>query len=136
MDIFSSPGAVTRWAKAEGAGRGLGGLLEGVGHDLRRQVEEGAEELNAVVGQVPVVVLPREGLPDVLLGLEALHELDDLEVQGIDLGVLGQVVVLLGVQDSLCTCIAIDSSVKSFSPSKGVAFLHTSKVEISTKEFS
>ena len=70
-------------------------------------------------------MLPREGLPDVLLGLEALHELDDLEVQGIDLGVLGQVVVLLGVQDSLCTRITIDSSVKSFSPSKGVAFLHT-----------
>jgi hypothetical protein len=59
--------------------------------------------LDAVVGQVPVVVLPGERLPDILLGLEALHELDDLQVGHIKLGVLGQVVVLLGIQAPLWT---------------------------------
>jgi hypothetical protein len=34
--------------------------------------------LNTVVGEVPIVVPPCEGLLDVLLALEALHELDDL----------------------------------------------------------
>ena len=49
----------------------------------------------------PVVVAPGEVLLDVLLGLEALHELDDLEIGHIDLGVLGGIVVFLGVQDAL-----------------------------------
>ena len=97
------PGAVTRWARAEGTRWGLGGLLEGIRHNLRWQVEEGAEVLNAIVGEVPVVILPGEGLPDVLLGLEALHELDHLQVGHVDLRVLRQVVVLLGVQHALCS---------------------------------
>ena len=59
--------------------------------------------LNAIVGEVPVVVLPGEGLPDVLLGLEALHELDHLEVGHINLRVLRQVVVLLGIEHALCS---------------------------------
>uniref|UniRef100_J3L848 Uncharacterized protein n=1 Tax=Oryza brachyantha TaxID=4533 RepID=J3L848_ORYBR len=62
-----SPGAVTRRARAEWARRGLGRLLEGVRHNLRWQVEVAAEVLDAIIGQVPVVVLPREGLPHVLL---------------------------------------------------------------------
>lgn len=53
-------------------------------------------------------MLPREGLPDILLGLEALHELDDLQVGGIDLRVLGQVVVLLRIQDSLLEEVLAD----------------------------
>jgi hypothetical protein len=57
--------------------------------------------LNTVIGQVPVVVPPGEALLDVFLGLEALHELDDLQVGHIDLGVLGGIEVLLGVQDAL-----------------------------------
>ena len=65
--ITNLPGAVTRWARAEGARRGLGGLLEGIRHNLRWQVEEGAEVLNAIIGQVPVVILPGEGLPYILL---------------------------------------------------------------------
>jgi hypothetical protein len=62
--------------------------------------------LNAIIGEVPVVVLPGEGLPYVLLGLETLHELDHLQVRHIDLRVLRQVVVLLGIQHTLCnrTC--------------------------------
>lgn len=52
----------------------------------------------------PVVVAPGEELGDQLLGLEALHELDDLQVgHALHLGVLRQVVVLLREKDSLCT---------------------------------
>ena len=85
---ISIPWAVTRWARAEWAARRLGRLLESVRHDLRWQVEEAAQVLNAFVGEVPVVVLPRESLPDEFLGLEALHELDHLQVRHINLRVL------------------------------------------------
>jgi hypothetical protein len=51
----------------------------------------------------PVVVAPGEALSDVLLGVEGLHQLDDLQVGHIQLiGVLGLVEVLLGLQDTLC----------------------------------
>ena len=51
----------------------------------------------------PVVVAPREQLGHVLLGLEALHELDDLEVGNFgQLRVGSQVEVLLGIQHTLC----------------------------------
>jgi len=53
--------------------------------------------LDAIIGQVPVEVSPGEALLDVLLGLEALHELDDLEVGHIDLRVLRSIEILLGV---------------------------------------
>jgi hypothetical protein len=53
-------------------------------------------------------VAPGEVLLDVLLGLEALHELDNLEVGHIDLGVLGGVEVLLGVQHALLEEILVD----------------------------
>jgi hypothetical protein len=96
------PWAVTRWARAKWAARWPGRLLERGRHNLRWQVEVVAEVLNAVIGEVPVVVLPGEGLPDIFLGLKALHELDHLQVRHIDLRVLRQVVVLLGVQHTLC----------------------------------
>jgi hypothetical protein len=51
---------------------------------------------------------PCEVLLDVLLGLEALHELDDLQVGHIDLGVLGGIEVLLGVQDALLEEILVN----------------------------
>lgn len=57
--------------------------------------------LNTVVGQVPVVVPPCERLPNVFLRLEGLHQLDNLQIRDIDLGVLGGVEVLFRVQDSL-----------------------------------
>jgi len=96
-----APWAVTRRTRAKRAARRPGRLLERGRHDLRWQVEVVAEVLNAIVGEVPVVVLPGEGLPDVLLGLEALHELDHLQVGHVNLRVLRQVVVLLGVQHAL-----------------------------------
>eukprot|EP00212_Chloropicon_laureae_P009263 CAMPEP_0197492798 /NCGR_PEP_ID=MMETSP1311-20131121/15151_1 /TAXON_ID=464262 /ORGANISM="Genus nov. species nov., Strain RCC856" /LENGTH=180 /DNA_ID=CAMNT_0043037905 /DNA_START=141 /DNA_END=683 /DNA_ORIENTATION=+ len=78
-----------------------GGLLQGVWNDLGRQVEVLPQVLDALVGQEPVVVSPGELLGDELLRLEALHELDDLEVGHVDHGVLWKVEVLLSVQDSL-----------------------------------
>lgn len=52
---------------------------------------------------LPVVVPPGEALSDQLLGLEGLHQLDHLQVgHAGDLGVLGQVEVLLSLQHTLC----------------------------------
>jgi hypothetical protein len=102
------PWAVTRRARAKRAAWRPGRLLERGRHNLRWQVEVVAQVLNAIIGEVPVVVLPGEGLPDVLLGLEALHELDHLQVGHIDLRVLRQVVVLLGVQHALFEEILAD----------------------------
>lgn len=53
-------------------------------------------------------MLPREGLPDVFLRLEALHELDHLEVRHINLRVLRQVVILLGIQHPLLEEVLAD----------------------------
>jgi len=64
--------------------------------------------LDAIIGQVPVVVSPGEALLDVLLGLKALHELDDLEVGHIDLRVLGGIEILLGVQHTLLEEILVN----------------------------
>merc|ERR1719409_574337 len=81
-----------------GAGGGAGGLLQRVGDDIRREVEV----LDALVGEVPVVVPPGELLLDELLGGEGLHQLDHLKVGDLlDLGVSGEVEVLLGVDDAL-----------------------------------
>ena len=94
--------AVASWA-TERTARGLGLLLKGVGHNLRGQVEVVPQKLDTVVGEVPVVVHPCECLPHILLGLEALHKLDDLEIRHIDLWMLRKVVVLLGIAHSLCS---------------------------------
>ena len=40
----------------------------------------------SVSASAPVVVAPGEAFGDQLLGLEALHELDDLKVGDVDLG--------------------------------------------------
>lgn len=50
----------------------------------------------------PVVVAPRKALRDQLLALEALHELDHVQVGHINLGVLLEIEVLLGLQHALC----------------------------------
>jgi len=53
-------------------------------------------------------VTPGEALLDVLLGLEALHELDNLEIGHIDLRVLGGIEILLGIQHTLLEQILVD----------------------------
>lgn len=45
---------------------------------------------------------PSKALGHILLALEALHELDDMEVWHINLRVLLQVEVLLSLKDTLC----------------------------------
>ena len=79
---------------------GLSGL-QGTGDHLLRKAEKSTEELNALVGEVPVIPLPREGLSDVTARLEGLHQLDDVEVAARHMGVLSGVVVLLGDHNTL-----------------------------------
>ena len=63
--------------------------------------------MSRCAGSSPVVVPPGKALCDKLLGREALHELDDLEVgHSRDLGVLLQVEVLLRIEDALCSITA------------------------------
>eukprot|EP00976_Prorocentrum_cordatum_P092453 1188950-Prorocentrum_minimum.AAC.3 len=62
-----------------GAVQGAGGLLQGSGHDLGRQGEVLAKVIDTLVGQVPIEVGPGVTLSHQIAGLEALHELDDLQ---------------------------------------------------------
>lgn len=102
--------------------------LQGLGDDVRWDTEVLAEVLNALVGQEPialclsipescccamnenrcaltcspVVVSPRVGLLDVLVGSQALQQHDDVEVGHWDLWVvLSAGLVLLGDKDAL-----------------------------------
>uniref|UniRef100_A0A5F9DQS5 Uncharacterized protein n=1 Tax=Oryctolagus cuniculus TaxID=9986 RepID=A0A5F9DQS5_RABIT len=60
---------------------GLGSAAaQGGRHDLRGQVEVVPEILDALVGEVPVEVSPRELLLHVASRLERLHGLHDVEV--------------------------------------------------------
>mmetsp|Transcript_1896 Transcript_1896/g.3544 ORF Transcript_1896/g.3544 Transcript_1896/m.3544 type:complete len:201 (+) Transcript_1896:382-984(+) len=91
-------------AKAS-AGRagGLGLLLlVSLGDNLLRQVKELTEVGDALLGEVPVVPLPVEGLANVAAGLEGGHELDNLEVRHVDGLMLGLDIVLGGDNDTLC----------------------------------
>lgn len=76
---------------AWGDGRAAHGLHGGSGDDLRGKVEVCAEELIAVVGEEPVVAHPAERLPHIALRFEDFYH---MQVRDIDVGVLGQVVVL------------------------------------------
>lgn len=82
-------------------GRGLHGHFEDcVG--LRSLVQSAAQKgpSGSVVGRSRTV-LPRELGLDEATGGQGLHSLDDEQVLDGDLGVLGEVVVLLGDKDSL-----------------------------------
>lgn len=78
-------------------------LLLNVGgrNDLSGKVEPFAEVVEALGGQGVVVVLPRELSLDIAAGVERLASLDDEQVLGVDIGVLGKVEVLLGNEDTL-----------------------------------
>ena len=74
----------------------------GLGHNLRREVQELAEVGETLVGEGVVVPLPRELGLDVALGSEGLHRLDDFEVADLgQVGVGGKVKVLGGDEDTL-----------------------------------
>lgn len=85
------------------AGRSVGALLldVGGGDDLGGEVKPFAEVVEALGGQGVVVVLPRELGLDIAAGGQRLASLNDKEVLGVDVGVLGKVVVLRGDEDAL-----------------------------------
>ena len=98
------PWAIARWAtkRPTTSRTGTRRPLQSVGNDLGWQIEVIPQKLNAIVGQIPVIVHPSKCLPHILLGFEALHELDDLQVRHIYLWVLRKVVILLCVAHALC----------------------------------
>lgn len=71
------------------------------GDDLGGEVQPLAEVVEALGGQGVVVVLPRELGLDIAAGGERLASLDDKEVLGVDVGVLGEVEVLLRDEHAL-----------------------------------
>lgn len=80
----------------------------GLGHDLSRQVQPLAEVVEALRCQSVVVPLPAE------LGLEEptrsqrLAGLDDVEVLGVDFGMLGKVEVLFCDEHALTEEVLVD----------------------------
>ena len=79
-----------------------GDLLVGGRDDLGGKGQVGAKVLDALVGEVAVVVLPVEGDADEAAGFQGLHEHHDLEVGGsLDVGVGGRDGVLLDDEDAL-----------------------------------
>lgn len=81
----------------------MGALLldVGGGDNLGGKVKPLAEVVETLGGQGVVVVLPRELGLDIAAGGERLAGLDDEQVLGVDVGVLGEVEVLLRDEDTL-----------------------------------
>jgi len=73
----------------------------GSGNDLSGEVKPFAEVVETLGGQGVVVVLPRELGLDIAARVERLQSLDNEQVLGVDIGVLGKVEVLLGDEDTL-----------------------------------
>lgn len=85
------------------AGRSVGSLLldVGGGNDLSGKVQPLAEVVETLGGEGVVIVLPREAGLHVAARVERLAGLDDIEVLGVDIGVLGKVEVLRGDEHAL-----------------------------------
>jgi hypothetical protein len=73
----------------------------GSGNDLSGEVKPFAEVVETLGGQGVVVVLPRELGLDIAARVERLQSLDNEQVLGVDIGVLGKVEVLLGDENTL-----------------------------------
>jgi hypothetical protein len=78
-------------------------LLLDVGsrNDLSGEVKPFAKVVETLGGQGVVVVLPRELGLDIAARVERLQSLDDEQVLGVDIRVLGKVEVLLGDENTL-----------------------------------
>lgn len=85
------------------AGRSVGALLLDVrrGDDLGGEVQPLAEVVETLGGQGVVVVLPGELGLDIAAAGQGLASLDDKEVLGVDIRVLGEVEVLLRDEHAL-----------------------------------
>ena len=81
---------------------GLGLLLQGSRDNLRREIEIVPEELDTIVCEVPVVVHPGKSLANIFFRLKTLHELNHLKIRYINIWVLGQIIVFLCIENSLC----------------------------------
>jgi len=77
-------------------------------HDLSGQVKPFAQVVEALGGESVVVVLPGELGLEVAAGGEGLASLDDVEVLGVDVAVLGEVEVLLGHEHTLSEEVLVD----------------------------
>lgn len=76
-------------------------LNVGSGNDLSGEVKPFAEVVETVGGQGVVVVLPRELGLDIAARVERLQSLDNEQVLGVDIRVLGKVEVLLSDENTL-----------------------------------
>lgn len=81
----------------------MGSLLLDVGgrDDLGGKVKPLAEVVETLRRQGIIIILPRETSLDIAAGVERLAGLDDEEVLGVDIGVLGEVEVLRGDENAL-----------------------------------
>ena len=88
----------------------MGSLLLDVGsrNDLGRKVKPFAEVIETLGGESVVVVLPRELSLDIAAGGERLAGLNNEEVLGVNVVVLGEVVVLFGDEDTLPEEVLVD----------------------------
>lgn len=90
--------------------RSLVGLLVSGRNNLGRKRQIGAQVLDTLIGQVAIVVLPRECDANVSLGLERLHQHQDFQVGGPFNGwVLVRFGVLLDDAHTLLKEVAVDS---------------------------
>ena len=88
----------------------MGSLLLDVGgrDDLSGKMEPFTEVVETLWGESVVVVLPGELSLDIAAGGERLAGLDDVEVLGVNVVVLGEVVVLLCDEDTLSEEVLVD----------------------------
>lgn len=88
----------------------MGSLLLDVGSrdNLSGEMEPFAEVIETLWGESVVVVLPAELSLDVSAGGEGLASLDDVEVLGVNVVVLWEVVVLLCDENTLAEEVLVD----------------------------
>jgi len=90
--------------------RSLVCLLVGGGNNLGGKGEVRTQVINTFIGQVAVVVLPREGNANVVLGRKRLHQTEDFQVVGsFDVRMLVGLGVLLDDAYSLLEEVRVDS---------------------------
>ena len=104
--------------------RSLVGLLVGSRNNFGGKSKVRTEVFDTLVGEVAVVVLPREGNTDVFLGCKRLHQHKNLQVaRSLDVGVLLGLGVFLDDADSLLEEVRVDSDTVFFGDPHGATYL-------------
>ena len=88
----------------------LGWLLQGSRYDLWWQIQVLSQIVDALIGEVPVKVVPRESLGNVASRCQRLQGLDDMQIWDSDLGVIDDVKVLFGDHDTLGEKVLVNGS--------------------------